>query len=773
MAEATRRHLRVQGTVQGVGFRPYVHALATGLGLVGRVGNDARGVFIEVEGPSAAVVSFVERLAVEAPPLASIDGIDVDTMPVAGDTAFTIAASPPGGQRRTLVPPDVATCDDCLAEVLDPADRRYGYAFTNCTNCGPRYSIVTDVPYDRPNTTMAGFTLCRDCRAEYEDPTDRRFHAQPTCCPDCGPRLAFTHPDGAPIDGAPLETAAAWLCGGRVVAVKGIGGYHLAVDAGDDTAAATLRARKLREDKPFALMVADLAGARRLCRVDAAAEGLLVDPSRPIVLLPRRHDGQQVADAVAPGRDELGVMLAYTPLHHLLLRAVDRPLVMTSGNRSDEPIVHRDADVAAALGDIADAVLTHDRPIHVRVEDSVVQVVDGATVPIRRARGAAPRPLPLPVQASRDLLAVGAELKSTVCLVRDRQAWVSPHLGDLQDLEALQAFREAIDHLARLYDVHPEIVAHDLHPRYLSTQHALEMDGVETVAVQHHHAHIAACLADNDRTGPVIGVAYDGTGYGTDGTVWGGELLVADLAGFERVGHLAPVPLPGGEQAIREPWRMAASYLDVALSGSVPSSLRLVGRHRDRWDDVVAVARDGRFAPDTTSMGRLFDAVAALLGIRDVTTYEGHAAIELEQAARRADGDGRGLAGTGGLVPDEQSGRLVLPGPAVVAAVVEELRAGTPVAQIAARFHVTVAELTTAACVRIGERTGLGTVALSGGVFQNVLLSRLLTRLLSAHGFEVLRHRRVPPNDGGISFGQAAVAAELDGSRAAPEVRGV
>ncbi len=791
MDTSTRRHVRIAGTVQGVGFRPYVHSLAVGLGLAGRVGNDARGVFVEVEGPPGAVATFVDRLPTEAPPLASIDSIEVTDTPPLGDTTFTIAPSPPGGERRTLVPPDAATCEDCVAEILDPQDRRFGYAFTNCTNCGPRYSIVTDVPYDRPNTTMAGFELCATCRAEYEDPADRRFHAQPTCCPACGPTLRFDRVDGQPIDGDPIATAARWLLDGRVVAVKGLGGYHLAVDATDETAAATLRARKHREDKPFAVMVADVATARQVCHLDVEVERLLIDPSRPIVLAPRRVDAAErtrpapgpggdpavaraggasaagggdvaVARAVAPGRDELGLLLPYTPLHHLLLQAVGGPLVMTSGNRSDEPIVHRDPEVASALGDIADAVLHHDRPIHVRVEDSVMQVVDGAPVPIRRARGAAPRPVMLPVAARRDVLAVGAELKSTVCLVRGSQAWVSPHLGDLQDLAALRAFEEATEHLARLYDVHPEVVAHDLHPRYLSTQHALDLDDVETLAVQHHHAHIASCLADNGRTDPVIGVAYDGTGYGTDGTVWGGELLVADLAGFDRVGHLATVPLPGGERAIREPWRMAASYLDAAFPDGVPPGLALVERHHDRFDEVVSVARDGRFAPATSSMGRLFDAVAALLGVRDVTTYEGHAAIELEQCARTTTETARPLAGTAELSPQEIGGVLQLPGVAVVAAVVEELTAGTPLPQIAARFHTTVVQLTAQACQHIGERTGLRTVALSGGVFQNVLLSRGLARALTERGFEVLRHRQVPPNDGGISVGQAVVAAQLD-----------
>jgi hydrogenase maturation protein HypF len=759
VSQRVRTAVRVEGIVQGVGFRPFVYALATSLGLGGLVGNDVDGVFAEVEGPPAAVETFLHSLSREAPPLARIERITTTAMRPDGTASFSIAPSEPGRERRALVSADTATCADCLAEMNDPGDRRFGYPFINCTNCGPRFTIVRDVPYDRPLTTMAGFVMCDRCAAEYHDPADRRFHAQPTCCPACGPALALLDPAGAELSGQPLAAAADLLRQGRVLAVKGLGGYHLAVDASSETAAATLRERKIREDKPFAVMVPDIPAARRLCAVDEAAAALLTSGRRPIVLLPRRP-GSRIAAAVAPANRQLGVMLPYTPLHHLLLALVARPVVLTSGNSSDEPIVYRDSEAAGRLGSIADAFLTHDRSIQVRTDDSVVRPFRGRETLIRRSRGYVPEPLRVHARFRRPVLACGAELKNTFCLAKENRAFVSHHIGDLENAETLRSFTEGIDHFRRLFDITPEVIAHDLHPEYLSTKYAMDLAdgggrglaGVELVGVQHHHAHIASCLADNGADGPVIGVAFDGTGYGTDGTIWGGEFLIADLAGFERAGHLAPVPMPGGAAAIKQPWRMAAAYLDAAYAGSPPVALDVAVRNLEQWPRVLTMARRSLNSPATSSAGRLFDAVAAILGVRDTINYEGQAAVELEQLADpgekgsyRAEIAGEGL--------------LLIAGTDLVRAVVEDLARGTDRSVVAARFHNGVAGLITGCCLRLRERHGLSTVALSGGVFQNLLLLHAAVGQLEERGFRVLTHSRVPCNDGGISFGQAVVAA--------------
>jgi len=753
----TRTRVRVEGIVQGVGFRPFVHALAGRLGLAGLVGNDAGGVFVEVEGSAETVERFLEALAAEAPPLAVIERVTATPLAPTGTAGFAIAPSRADGERQALVSPDTATCADCLAELDDPADRRHRYPFINCTNCGPRFTIVRDVPYDRPATTMASFAMCPDCAREYHDPADRRFHAQPVCCPACGPSLALVDREGRPAGGEPLAGGAARLLAGAVVAVKGLGGYHLAADAASEPAVAALRARKHREDKPFAVMVADLAGARALCAVDPAEEVMLASPRRPIVLLARRpSEGRAaVAASVAPQNRSLGVMLPYTPLHHLLLAAVGRPIVLTSGNVSDEPITYLDAEVLERLGGIADWFLVHDRPIHVRADDSVVRGFRGRELPLRRSRGFAPQPLGLPWPFPRHVLACGAELKHTFCLAKDGRAFVSHHIGDLENYETFRSFTEGVEHFRRLFAVEPEVVAHDLHPEYLSTKYAVELDGVELEGVQHHHAHVAACLADNGEPGPVIGVAFDGLGFGADGTVWGGELLVADLEGFRRAGHLEVVPMPGGAAAIREPWRMAAAWLDAALGGQVPERLAVVGRNLDRWERVVALARSGTASPATSSAGRLFDAVAAILGVRDAVNYEGQAAVELEQLADPAEPGAypARVAGAGG-----DGAPLRLAGTDLVRSVVEELEAGVAAPLVAARFHNGLAGLTVAACRSLRDATGLETAALSGGVFQNLLLLERTVAGLERAGFRVLVHSRVPPNDGGISLGQAVVA---------------
>jgi hydrogenase maturation protein HypF len=710
MSTAERRRFRVHGVVQGVGFRPFVYGLARRHGLDGYVLNDGQGVVIEAEGPGGALDEFTVSLRHDAPALADVRAVAVEPLPPAGLHGFEIVESR-GRGGTTLIPPDIATCPDCLHELFDPADRRYRYPFVNCTACGPRLTIVRGVPYDRALTTMAGFPMCDDCRREYEDPANRRFHAEPTCCPACGPQLSL-----------PLAEAVALLAQGAIVAVKGLGGYHLACDATKDSAVERLRERKHRDEKPLALLSGD---PQALAAVSSEELQLLRSPAHPIVLL-RRLSGAPVADAVAPGTPWLGVMLPYTPLHHLLWHELGRPIVLTSGNVSDEPIAFEDADARRRLAGIADAFLGHDRPIHRRCEDSVVRA--GST--LRRSRGYAPAALPLPVRAEHPIVAAGAELKSTFCVARDDDAFLSPHLGDLDTEPAYRAFRDDLALYLEMLSVEPAVVAHDLHPEYLSTKWAFEQEGVELAGVQHHHAHAAACLAEHGEQGPALALVFDGTGFGTDGTLWGGELLLAGLDGFDRLAHLDPVPLPGGEAAVREPWRMAALHLERA-GRTVPW---------ERWEVVRESLKLD--PPRSSGMGRLFDAVAALLGVRDTITYEGQAAIELEHLA--AD------------VPATPYAWRLGDSSALVAIVDEELHRGRDRAEIAAAFHETIAAAATRACVEAG---GSELVVLSGGTFQNQRLLGATRHRLAAHGFRVLTHRRVPANDGGISYGQAAVAA--------------
>lgn len=768
--DRVRRRFLVGGLVQGVGFRPFVYVLASGLALSGEVGNDSTGVFIEVEGTGTDVDEFARRLQSDAPPLARIDR--VESLPIApvGGTGFTIAGShtDPGAGARTLASPDVATCADCLRELADRTDRRYRHPFITCTNCGPRFTIICDLPYDRAATTMAGFSMCAACAREYADPTDRRFHAQPIACPDCGPRLELVTPAGpqpsrrsARREGEDaLLHARRLLAAGAIVAIKGLGGYHLACDATNEAAVSELRRRKGRGDKPFAVMVADLEAARELAEVDAVEASLLTGSRRPIVLLSRRPDAA-VTRSVAPGNPELGLFLPYTPVHTLLFGVRDgaigdepgpRCLVMTSGNLSGEPIVTNDADALDRLAGLADAWLRHDRPIRVPCDDSVTRVVDGMELPIRRSRGYAPLPVSLPF-AVAPTLAVGADLKNTCGIAVGRYAWLSQHVGDMDDVRSLKALDATAAHLQMLTAVRPTRFAADRHPSYRSGGWARRNHGDRNlVTVQHHHAHIASVMAEHGLDGsvPVIGIAFDGTGLGTDGAVWGGEVLIADYASFERAGHLRYVPLPGGDAAVHRPYRMALAHLraaGVTWTDDLPCVAACERAERHVLDHQLST---GFGCVPTSSMGRLFDAVSSLAGVRHVADYEAQAAIELEGLSRGVRADRAYRFGPG------------MNAAPVIREVATDVRGGTPAAVIGARFHAAVVAMVVEQAGIARAATGLETAAVSGGVFQNALLLSGVSKALRDNGFTVLRHRIVPPNDGGIALGQLMIAAHAD-----------
>jgi hydrogenase maturation protein HypF len=770
-----RRRITVSGVVQGVGFRPFVYRVATELGLVGLVGNDSSAVFLEAQGPPEALDALSLRLITEAPPLAEVAAVLAEVIPPSPGPAdggtFRIVPSREGTGSRAPIPPDIAVCPDCIGEMLDPADRRYRHPFITCTNCGPRFTIIRELPYDRPGTTMASFPMCTRCAGEYEDPADRRFHAQPIACRDCGPTLRFEPATVAQtrssqtvssMTGSDTALAAAQdaLARGHIVAIKGIGGYHLACAVDQADAVTALRTRKARGGKPFAVMARDLRVARQLANIDAAEESVLTSPARPVVLLRRRPD-TRVANAVAPGSPWLGVMLPYSPLHHLLFAPVPGSsapvpdvLVLTSANLSDEPICFTDGDAVDRLPGLADAVLTHNRPIHVPCDDSVVRVVDGRELPIRRSRGYAPLPIDLghPVPP---VLAVGGELKNTFCLTEGRRAYCSAHIGDMGTLETLSAYERSVSQLTEIQHSQPERVAADLHPGYRTRSWAEHTVGDRPLdLVQHHHAHVASLLAEHGRLGePIVGVAFDGTGYGTDGAVWGGEILLlgADSHRFTRAGHLAAVPLAGGDAAVRNPWRMALSHLAAAgidwatdlraVTASSPAERRVL---RSQLDSGIGCV-------PCTSMGRLFDAVASLLGVRHRITYEGQAAIELEALAASAVS-----AETPVLRLAVGADGILDPAP-LLRDLVAELRVGTPPALLAAAFHVAVADAVAEIVALVAGEQRL--VGLTGGVFQNVLLLLLCRARLRDGGFEVLTHRVVPPNDGGLALGQAAVSA--------------
>ncbi len=774
--ELTRARVLVQGVVQGVGFRPFVHRLAHQYGLRGWVLNSTEGVVIEVEGPAQKLEAFLRDLEGKPPPRAVVEKVEADFLPPLGYTSFTIEASLQAADEFVLISPDISICADCLRELFTPADRRFRYPFINCTNCGPRFAIIKDIPYDRPKTTMAVFQMCPQCQREYDDPADRRFHAQPNACPTCGPRVWLAGRDGSVLveaEGA-IQEARRLLARGAILAVKGIGGFHLACDATSDASLSALRERKHRVNKPFAVMSLDLGEVEKCCYLREGERQLLESPQRPIVLL-RRRPGSPISALVAPNNLYLGVMLPYTPLHYLLLeknREWDlTALVMTSGNMSEEPIARDNQEALERLQGLADAFLFHDRDIHVRCDDSVTRLFEGKESLLRRSRGYAPFPVRLPLEV-RPGLACGAHLKNTFCLTRDNYAFLSHHIGDLENLETLASFERGIEHFQGLFRVEPQVVAYDLHPEYLSTRYALELKrkrpgGMCFIPVQHHHAHVASCLAENGLSGPAIGVAFDGTGYGEDGQVWGGEFLVADYCGFERAAHLRYLPLPGGETAIRKPYRMALSYLDH-LPGDLVGGLALLKRVSPLEQAVVEKQVKERFnSPLTSSMGRLFDAVSSLVGICDVITYEGQAAMELEMAADEAVEEGYPWPVEAGGFP------LVLDWAYPLEGVISDLKAGVPVPVISARFHDSVAGMVARTCSIIRERTGLEQVVLSGGVFQNIFLLERALRHLRRRGFEPFIHHQVPPNDGGISLGQAVVASARLQAKLAKRGKGI
>ncbi len=756
-----RRRIEVAGIVQGVGFRPYVFRLATGRRLRGTIRNTSAGVTIEIQGPAETVQDFIEHLPAEAPPLARITNLTVNELPCNGDQDFRIIHSREGEEVRTLISPDVAICPDCLREMSDPKDRRYRYPFINCTNCGPRFTIIRDIPYDRPSTSMAMFPMCPACLAEYENPLDRRFHAQPNACWECGPRVELWDKSGKRIECSdPIVEAADALRAGLVVAVKGLGGFHLAVDATNPAAVALLRQRKRRVEKPFAVMVPDLQTAEEICALDDAARTVLQSIQRPIVLLPRRSPNI-IPNEVAPFNRYLGIFLPYTPLHYLLLTEGGfRALVMTSGNLNEEPIAIDNQEAVDRLNGLADYFLVHNRDILLRCDDSVVRVAGGMTRQLRRSRGFVPVPVFLK-DDQPSVLAVGGELKNTICLTKGKHAFLSQHVGDLENVESYSFFHEAIEHLGGILEIRPQIIAYDLHPDYFSTKWALQQKGVALIGVQHHHAHTASCMAENHLAGRVIGFALDGTGYGIDGKIWGGEVLIAGYEDFERAAHFEYVPLPGGAAAIREPWRMAVSFLAhhfgreflklEFLKLDISSARAL---NRPKVDFLLRMMEQGVNSPLTSSCGRLFDAVAALTGIRQQVNYEAQAAIELEMAMTPPEED---TAYPMKLVPEGD--HWIIGTRPLFEALLEDLGRNVPVAAISRRFHNGLVEGFVELAALLRQRTALDRVCLSGGTFHNVYLSQRLEARLSEGGFEVFTQKEVPSGDGGLSLGQALVAA--------------
>jgi hydrogenase maturation protein HypF len=746
-----RAEIGITGIVQGIGFRPFIYNLAQKHSIRGWVLNNEKGVFIDAESEDGNLDRFIQNIPKLAPPLARIESFDVKYLEPLGYSTFEIRKSEEAQEKFVLISPDVATCDQCLSELFSLENFRYQYPFTNCTLCGPRFTIIKDIPYDRHKTTMAPFVMCPVCQKEYDDPSDRRFHAQPNACAACGPSLRLEDKNGKEISGDPIDETLNLLAMGRIVAIKGIGGFHLAGDAKNQDAISSLRSRKFREDKPFAVMCQNIDAVKEHCEIDEEEEKLLLSVERPIVILKRRQDST-IAHAVAPYQDTLGVMLPYSPLHHLLLNGPLKTLVMTSGNVSDEPISYKNEEAFNRLSSIADYFLFHNREVHMRCDDSVTRIIERKPYILRRSRGYVPVPIKLSFPLEM-ILACGGELKNTFCLTRGQYAFMSHHIGDLENLETLTSFEEGIAHFKRLFYIKPKAVAYDLHPDYLSTQYALSISDIPRIGVQHHHAHIVSAMAENGMEGDVIGVALDGTGFGLDGTIWGGEFIRANLRDFDRLAHLKKVPMPGGSMAIKEPWRMAMVYLSEAF-GDETTKLKIDLMNRidfEKWD-VLRKAIEKRInTPLTSSMGRLFDAISSLLSIRDEVHYEGQAAIELEMIADHGVKEEYPFH----IRKDEMP--MVIDPTEIIRGIVRNLTEGVPAPKISGKFHRTISRMIVETCETIRSVEKLNRVVLSGGVFQNIFLLSLVTEDLKRSGFDVHTHHLVPSNDGGISLGQAVI----------------
>jgi len=753
--EEIRACVRVEGVVQGVGFRPFVYGLALGHDLKGWVLNDEKGVAMEIEGEKNKVEEFLSGLS-SPPPIATIEKTAVSYLPPLGYSSFEIRDSKEGEERLALISPDIATCKDCLNELFNPQDRRFEYPFINCTNCGPRFTIIEDIPYDRRNTTMSPFVMCDPCNREYHNPLDRRFHAQPNACPECGPTLQLMDNSGKEvITRDPAREAVRLLGMGKIVAIKGLGGFHLACDATKEEVVASLRSRKFREDKPFAVMCKDLDVIDRICLLDNLSRELLETKERPIVILPKKEDAH-IARSVAPFQRTLGVMLPYTPLHHLLFRGNADILVMTSGNVSDEPIAFHDAEAFSRLKRIADFFLVHNREIRTRCDDSVIKPLKGKAIFFRRARGFAPFPFKFD-KHGKNILACGADLKNTFCLTKGDSAFLSQHTGDMENFETMDSFERGIELYKQLFQIEPELVVHDLHPDYLSTRYAMSLE-LPDIGVQHHFAHALSCMAEYGKKGPCLAVIMDGTGYGEDGTVWGGEFLEVNVQGYRRLGHLRYIPLPGGDRAVNEPWRMAAAYLERVYGDLERVSIRLEkGFDLERWSQIRLAVKSQINSPLCSSMGRLFDAVSAILGVRTIVNYEGQAAIELEQIAEKREKGEYPFE-----ILDEKGSIIVDPDP-IIEAVVEDLKRKESPAVISARFHNSIVKIIFEIAKKVRLENGLSDVFLSGGVFQNTFLLGKAWDILKDDGFNVFIHQKVPSNDGGVSLGQAFYAIHLDG----------
>jgi len=742
------KRIKIRGIVQGVGFRPFVFKLAQRFDLKGWVLNSSSSVIIHVEGEKEKIEDFIKSLIKEKPSPAVIDDISFEEIELEGFESFEIKESIEVKDEFQPISPDLATCDDCLKELFDPKDRRYLYPFINCTNCGPRFTIIEDIPYDREKTTMKLFKMCEDCEREYRDPMNRRFHAQPNACPVCGPEVEYRK--GNLVEREKwIEKVVDDLKNGLIVAIKGLGGFHLACDALNESAVRRLRERKLRREKPFAVMMKDIEMVEEYCFLSDREREILLSPRRPILLLRERKESK-IAKSVAPNQKYQGVMLPSTPIHHIILNFYPRPLIMTSGNITEEPIAMENEEAIERLKDIADSFLLHNRGIYSRYDDSVARVIFDEEIIIRRARGYAPFPIYLPFEVD-EILACGAELKNTFCLTKKNYAFLSQHIGDLENFETMENFLRTLELFKRLFRIEPKIVAHDLHPGYLSSKYALSLKNVKLIGVQHHHAHMASCMIENGYTGKAIGVSFDGTGYGTDGKIWGGEFLIGDLRDFERIGHLSYIPLAGGDETVRKPYRMALCYL-LSISDNIPSYLPKEFLDFIKDEEVNAfksMIENGFNTVLTSSSGRLFDAVSAVLGIREINSYEAQSAMELEMIADENEE---------GYYTVEFNDNLIFNQLSIFSSVLEDMKKGVEREKISARFHNTISHLVLKACKILRNSYGINTVALSGGVFQNLFLFKKVVILLKENNFSVLYHKKVPTNDGGISLGQAVIA---------------